>query len=111
MRRSFTKREIHVMGAHLFVQMSPKKQPMAPQAPRLVTCSMSSQSNIDPLCLLCCSYRELMLLGFVAFIIFFIVTDPSITDNFVASFEFADFVMFFVGECRHGWCWGVGGAR
>ena len=52
------------------------------------------------------TYRELMLLGFVAFIIFFIVTDPSITDNFVASFEYADFVMFFVGMsfiCQSVW--------
>jgi Ca2+-binding EF-hand superfamily protein len=43
------------------------------------------------------TYRELMLLGFVAFIIFFIVTMDSITDSFIASFEYADFVMFFVG--------------
>lgn len=42
------------------------------------------------------SYRELMLLGFVAFIIFFILTGDTITDSFVASFEYADFVMFFV---------------
>jgi hypothetical protein len=33
------------------------------------------------------TYRELMLLGFVAFIIFFIITDPTITYSFVASFE------------------------
>jgi len=37
-----------------------------------------------------------MLLGFVAFIIFFVTTDPTITDDFIASFEYADFVMFFV---------------
>ena len=40
-----------------------------------------------------------MLLGFVAFCIFFLLSDPSITDTFAASFEYADFCCFFLGMC------------
>jgi hypothetical protein len=43
------------------------------------------------------TYREIMLLGFISFIIFFIQTGPGITSTFVQSFNFADFVMFGVG--------------
>lgn len=43
------------------------------------------------------TYRELMLLGFISFAIFFLNTDKNISTTFVASFNYADFVIFYLG--------------
>jgi hypothetical protein len=43
------------------------------------------------------TYKELMILGFLTFVIFFITSDDSITGTCVASFKYANFCLFFVG--------------